>query len=81
MSQPIVYVDTSEVRPGRLDELKAAMKDLTEFVEANEPQLIAYHVYFSDDGTRMTVLHINRDSASLRAHLAIAGPKFPPLVS
>jgi hypothetical protein len=79
MSQPIVYVDTSEVRAGRLDELKAAMKDLTEFVEANEPQLIAYHVYFSDDGTRMTVLHINRDSASLRAHLAIAGPKFPPI--
>ena len=79
MSQPIVYVDTSEVRAGRLDELKAAMKDLTEFVEANEPQLIAYHVYFSDDGTRMTVPHINRDSASLRAHLAIAGPKFPPI--
>jgi hypothetical protein len=79
MSQPIVYVDTSEVRAGRLDELKAAMKDLTEFVEANQPQLIAYHVYFSDDGTRMTVLHINRDSASLRVHLAIAGPKFPPI--
>jgi hypothetical protein len=79
MSQPIVYVDTSEVRAGRLDELKDAMKDLTEFVEANEPQLIAYHVCFSGDGTRMTVLHINRDSASLRAHLAIAGPKFPPI--
>jgi hypothetical protein len=28
MSQPIVYIDTSEVRPGRLDELKAAMNDL-----------------------------------------------------
>jgi hypothetical protein len=79
MSQPIVDVDTSEVRAGRLDELKAAMKDLTEFVEANEPQLIAYHVCFSGDGTRMTVLHINRDSASLRAHSAIAGPKFPPI--
>jgi hypothetical protein len=27
--QPIVYVDTSEVRDGRLKELKAAMDDLT----------------------------------------------------
>jgi hypothetical protein len=27
MSQPIVYVDTSEVRPGRLAELKVAMND------------------------------------------------------
>jgi hypothetical protein len=77
--QPIVYVDTSEVRHGRLEELKAAMVDLTEFVEANEPRLLAYHVYFSDDGARMTVLHINPDSASLEFHLKMAGPKFPPI--
>ena len=51
MSQPIVYVDTSEVRPGRLEELKDAMNDLARFVQANEPQLFAYNVYFTDDGT------------------------------
>jgi Antibiotic biosynthesis monooxygenase len=79
MSQPIVYVDTSEVRPGRLEELKAAMDDLARFVQANEPQLLAYNVYFTDDGTRMTVLHINRDSASLQFHMNVAGPKFPPI--
>jgi hypothetical protein len=78
-SQPIVYVDTSQVREGRLEELKAAMRDLAEFVEANEPQLLAYHVYFSDDGARMTVLHINVDSASLELHMEVAGPKFPPI--
>ena len=78
-SQPIVYVDTSEVREGRLEELKAAMDDLTEFVEANEPRLLAYNVYFSDDGARMTVLHINPDSASLEFHMNVAGPKFPPI--
>jgi hypothetical protein len=74
MSQPIVYVDTSEVRPGRLEELKAAMNDLAQFVQANEPQLLAYNVYFSDDGTRMSVLHINPNSASLERHMKIAGP-------
>lgn len=78
MSQPIVYVDTSEVRPGRLKELKAAMNDLAQFVQANEPQLLAYNVYFSDDGTRMSVLYINPNSASLERHMKIAGPKFPP---
>jgi hypothetical protein len=78
-SQPIVYVDTSEVRRGRLDELKAAMDDLTEFVEANEPRLLGYQVYFSDDGDRMTVLHINPDSASLEFHMNVAGPKFSPI--
>jgi hypothetical protein len=51
MSQPIVYVDTSEVRPGRLEGLKAAMNDLARFVQANEPHLLAYNVYFTGDGT------------------------------
>jgi hypothetical protein len=37
MTQPIVYLDTSEVRSGRLAELKAAMSDLARFVQANEP--------------------------------------------
>ena len=50
ISQPIVYLDTSEVRPGRLAELEVAMNDLERFVQANEPQLLAYQVYFSDDG-------------------------------
>ena len=77
--QPLVYVDTSEVRPGRLEQLQAAMVDLSEFVEASEPQLLAYNVYFSDDGSRMTVLHINPDAASLEFHMKMAGPKFPPI--
>ncbi|MFC8799272.1 hypothetical protein ACFT2C_16175 [Promicromonospora sp. NPDC057138] len=79
IAQPIVYVDTSEVRTGRLEELKAAMDDLAEFVEANEPRLLAYNVYFSDDGARMTVLHINPDSEALEFHMKVAGPKFPPI--
>ena len=79
MAQPIIYVDTSEVRPGRFDELKAAMDDLAQFVQTNEPQLLAYNVYFTADGTRMSVVHINRDSASLELHMKVAGPKFPPI--
>ncbi len=72
----IVYVDTSDVREGALEDLKTGMKELVAFVEANEPQLIAYNVYFSDDGTTMTVVHVHPDSASLEYHLDVAGPFF-----
>ena len=51
MTQPIVYVDTSEVRVGKLNKLKLAMNDLVHFVEVNEPRLLAYNVYFTDDDT------------------------------
>jgi hypothetical protein len=79
MSQPIVYVDKSEVRVGQLDNLKLAMSDLVRFVEGNEPRLVAYNVYFNEDGTRMTVLHITPDSAALEFHMKVAGPRFPPI--
>ena len=72
----ILYIDTSEVRDGALEELKRAIKELVDFIEAKEPRLIAYNVYFSDDGTRMTVVSLHLDSASLEYHLEVAGPLF-----
>jgi hypothetical protein len=76
MSDLILYVDTSDVREGALEELKAGMKELTNFVEANEPRIIAYNVYFNDEGTRVTVIHAHADSASFEYHMEVAGPLF-----
>ena len=80
MSDAIVYVDTSAVREGALEQLKAGMKELVDFVAANEPRLVAYNVYFSADGTTMTVVHVHLDSASLEYHLEVAGPVFRQFV-
>jgi hypothetical protein len=76
----ILYIDISDVREGALDELKPGMRRLVDFVEANEPQLIAYNVYFSDDGARMTVASVHPDSTSLEYHMQVAGPLFREFV-
>lgn len=72
----LVYVDRSDVSDGALDRLKDAIGALAEFIERNEPQLISYSAYFSDDGRQMTVVHVHADSASLDYHLEVAGPRF-----
>jgi quinol monooxygenase YgiN len=76
VSQPLVYVDASEVRAGALEELKAAIRELAEFVNESEPQLVSYDVHFSGDGTQMTVIHVHTDPASLDHHMDVAGPRF-----
>ena len=76
MSDPIVVIDSSQIREGKLDELKAALKELVEFVEANEADPIAYNIYFDEDGTRMTVVQIHPSSASMEFHMKVAGPVF-----
>lgn len=73
----VVYVDRSAVRDGKLDELKAGMAKLVEFVETNEPRILSYNVYFSDDGERMTVVNVHADPASLAFHMEVGGPEFP----
>jgi hypothetical protein len=76
MAEAIVYVDTSDVREGAIEDLKTAIKELVDFVDENEPRIIAYNVYLSDDGTQINVVHMHPDSASLEYHMEVAGPMF-----
>jgi hypothetical protein len=76
MPQPIIYVDTSAVRDGKLEELEGAMKALASFVEANVPQLISYGFFLTEDRTRMNVVAVHRDSASLKFHMDVGAAEF-----
>jgi quinol monooxygenase YgiN len=76
MAAPLIVVDTSEVHDGRLEELRAAVAELVEFVEANEAEPLAYNVYFDEQGTTMTVVQVHTSSESFERHMEIAGPVF-----
>jgi quinol monooxygenase YgiN len=76
MSDPIVVIDTSEIREGKLEEVKTAVKELVEFVDANEADPIAYNIYFDENGNRMTVVQIHPSSASMELHMKVAAPVF-----
>jgi hypothetical protein len=76
--EPIVYIDHSEVREGRLEELRAALRELASWVEANEPWLPGYCVYLSHDAARVSVVHIHASPETLLRHMETAGPLFAP---
>ena len=80
MSEPIFYVDTSAVRPGRLPEVKQAMHELAEFVDANEPQLVSYALYLDESKTHMSVVALHPDASSMELHMDVAGPAFRKFV-
>ena len=76
MSGPIVYVDRSQVAPGRLEELRQYIARMAGLVEQSEAQLLVYEVYFDEQQSQMTVIHVHRDSASLESHFKVVGPLF-----
>jgi quinol monooxygenase YgiN len=76
VSDPLVVVDTSDIKAGKLEELRRAVAELAEFVDANETETISYQVFFGDGDRQMTVLQIHTDSASMERHMEVAGPVF-----
>lgn len=76
MSELLVLIDSSEIRPGKLEEVKAGLRELVDFVDANEPRPLAYSMYLNKEGTRMTVVQIHPDSASVELHMKVAAPIF-----
>ena len=76
MSAPIVYVGKYRIVEGKLEEFRQVAKEIAAFVEANEPQLIAYNEYINEEGTEASGIQIHPDSASMETHLNVAGQAF-----
>jgi hypothetical protein len=79
--EPIIYIDHSEIRREKIEELKTSINELAEFVRDNEPRIIAYNAYLSEESNSLSVIHIHPDSASLEFHGKVAGPAFSKFVN
>lgn len=74
--EPIVYVDRSQIKPGMIEEVGAAIAELVAFVEAQERQLLSYGFYIDPEDSSVAVVAVHPDSESLARHLTLGGPLF-----
>lgn len=71
MSEPLIYISTYRVKEGKREQLEQFYKKVFALVEANEPQIIAFHAFFNEDGTEMTSIQVHPDTASMDFHMQI----------
>jgi len=71
MGEPFVYVGTWTIKPGKFEEARKWLAEHVEFVETNEPRLIAFHVYFDQTGGTASVVQVHPDSASMEFHMQL----------
>ncbi len=76
MSEQVISVDSSDIREGKLEELKRAVQELVDFVEANETSILSYQMFIDEHEQRMTVVQVHPDSASMEYHMQAAGEIF-----
>jgi hypothetical protein len=68
VSGPFIFVATNRLRPGKLDDERKRVPGLVDFVEANEPRVIAFNEYVNDEGTEVAVVQIHPDAESMAFH-------------
>lgn len=76
MPGPILYIDRSRIKRGRLDDVKRKTAELTEFIEQQEGQLLFYGFSIDEEAHRMTVLAVHPDAESVELHMDVGGEAF-----
>ena len=71
MAAPFIFIATNKLKTGKLEAERRRVPGLVEFIEANEPRLIAFHEYANDEGTEVAVLQVHPDTDSFESHMEV----------
>lgn len=76
MSGPLICVLTYTIKPGKQEEARKRCAYLVDFVETNEPRMIAFHLYLDQEGNTLTIVQVHPDSASMEFHMQVNAKHF-----
>jgi hypothetical protein len=76
MTGPFIIVFTYTIKPGKLDEARKRIAELVDFVETNEPRMIAFHCFLDEAGTKVTIVQVHPDPASMEFHMEVNAKHF-----
>ena len=76
MTGPFVYIGTSTIKPDQLDVARKRLAECVDFVETNEPRMIAFHCYLDEEESKFTVVQVHPDSASMEFHMQVMAKHF-----
>jgi DNA-binding PucR family transcriptional regulator len=75
MPGPFIFIATNRLRDASFGAEQQRVPGLSRFIEANEPRLIAFNEYASEDHTEVAVVQVHPDAASLEFHMSIIGDR------
>ena len=75
MSGQFIFIATNRLKPGKLDEEKARVPGLVDFIEANEPRLLAFNEYANEEGTEVSVVQVHPNADSMAFHMEVVAER------
>ena len=71
MSGPFIFIATNKLKPGKLEDERARVLELSDFIAANEPRLLAFNEYADESGTEVGVVQVHPDAESMQFHMNV----------
>jgi biotin carboxylase len=68
---PFIFIATNRLKPGKLDDEKKRVPGLVDFVQANEPRLLAFNEFVNEDGSEVAVVQVHPDADSMAFHMEV----------
>jgi biotin carboxylase len=75
VSGPFIFIATNRLKPGKLDDERARVPGRVEFVETNEPRLLAFNEYANEEGTEVAVVQVHPDADSMAFHMEVVAER------
>ncbi len=75
MAGPFIFIATNRLKPGKLDDERARVPGLVDFIQANEPQPIAFNEYANEEGTEVAVVQVHPDADSMAFHMQVVADR------
>ena len=75
MSGPFIVMSKSRVKPDKVEAYAAWCADMFADVEEQEPRLLAFNQWESEDHTSSVVIQIHPDAESFEYHLKLFGER------
>lgn len=75
MSGPFIMMSKSRIKPGKAEAYAAWCADMFRDVEEQEPRLLAFNLWESEDHTSSVVIQVHPDAESFEYHLKLFGER------
>jgi hypothetical protein len=69
VSGPFIFIATNKLKPGKLEDERERVRELSEFIAANEPRLLAFNEYADESGAEVGVVQVHPDAQSMQFHM------------
>ena len=71
MAGPFIFIATNKLKTGKLEAERGRVPGLVDFIQANEPRLVAFNEYANDEGTEVSVVQVHPDADSFEFHMGV----------